>query len=67
MSGQNIYIYKVVRGAQYTCKARRVKHLVHRYIVVKIGGSKTRKLYENRGKFINFAEIGEYAICIIDL
>jgi len=41
---------------------------MHRYIVVKIGGSKKRKLYENRGKFINFAEIGEeYALCIIDL
>jgi len=41
--------------------------------MVKIGGSKKRKLCEkhkfgrNGGKFINFVEIGEYAICIIGL
>jgi len=29
--------------------------------------SKTCKLNENRGKFRNFDEIREYAICIIDL
>ena len=56
---------------------------MHKCIVVKIKGSKKRKLMkkaslnENRGEFINFVEIvgiyklfrnkGEYAICIIDL
>jgi len=42
-------------------------------IMVKIGGRKKRKLRKNvnwtkiEGKFINLAEIGEYAICIIGL
>ena len=57
--------------------------MMHKCIMVKIGGSKKHKLSKKRKfcgnrvkyinlteirvKFLNFVEIGEYAICIIGL
>ena len=42
--------------------------MVRRCITVKVGGSPKNEKKENRGKFINFAEImGKYAISIIGL
>jgi len=40
---------------------------MHKCIMIKIGGNPKNKKNENRGKFINLSEIGDYAICIVGL
>jgi len=41
--------------------------MMRKCIMVRVGKVKKTKKNKNRGKFIDFAEIGRHAICIIRL